>query len=308
MKTLRAKPISQGDTIGLISPASPVWDTIKISNSVTYLESLGYKVICGKNIYKKYGFLAGTDTERADDINSMFGNDQVNAIFCLRGGYGSGKLLNLLDYGLIRANPKIFVGYSDITALHLALYKKCKLITYSGPMPAVDFQEPVDEYSISHLLNLISSKEKFKSFDYDLQNTNIIADGKATGQLLGGNLSILASQIGTPFLPNFKHAILFLEEIEEAPYRVDRMLNQLELSGILNIISGVILGAFTNCTESNPGKPTLSLEEIFQNYFLKLNIPVIAGFPHGHIQKFRTLPLGSPTTLDTELKIITFNL
>lgn len=308
MKTLRSKRLCAGDIIGLISPASPVFDILKIDNAVKYLESSGYKVQRGKNIYKRNGFLAGTDIERADDINRMFADDEVKAIFCLRGGYGSGRLLPLIDYNLIKANPKIFAGYSDITALHLALFKECKLITFSAPMPAVDFQPPIEEYTVSHFFDLISSKNGCPTSEFHLQKGNIISNGKAGGPLLGGNLTLVTSLIGTPFLPNFKDAVLFLEEIEEAPYRIDRMLNQLSLSGLLAKISGVILGAFTNCKGSNPEKPTLSLEEIFHNYFTKLNIPVIKNFPHGHITEFQTLPLGCPVTIDTEQKKIIFEI
>ncbi len=234
MKAIKPKKLQKGDLIGIISPASSVDDPGKLEKSVSYLEKLGYKVKIGGNVGKVNGYLAGTDKERVDDLHSMFSDKNVKAVFCLRGGYGAARLLDKIDYKIIKNHPKIFVGYSDISAIQLAIFYKAGLITFAGPMPGVDFYDEVSPFTEEMFWKLLTSPKKFGRFN-NPDNENILSlnSGSASGRVVGGNLSVISGLIGTEYLPDLKDKILLIEEIGEMPYRIDRMLNQFRLSKML---------------------------------------------------------------------------
>lgn len=300
MRILKPKKLNKGEVIGIISPASSPQDPTTIEKGVNYLERMGYSVEVGKSVGKVNGYLAGSDSERVADIHDMFKNKFVKAIFSLRGGYGSARLLDKLNYQLIRKNNKIFVGFSDITALQMAFYKKAGIVTFAGPMVATNFAAEINSFSEEFFWDLITKNRKIGK----LKNPNeekffVLNKGKSEGKLLGGNLSTIISLMGTNYLPYFRNSILFLEEINEPPYKIDRMFNQLRLTKIFNSVKGIILGRFVDCYESNKEKNTLSLNEIIINYFKNLKIPVIYNVKHGHISELITLPIGINTKINT---------
>ncbi|PKL83853.1 MAG: LD-carboxypeptidase [Ignavibacteriae bacterium HGW-Ignavibacteriae-3] len=296
IKPARLKP---GETIGIISPASSPEDLTKINSGVTYLEKLGYRVEVGKNVGLQEGYLAGSDEMRLNDLHEMFKNKNIRAIFSIRGGYGSGRLLDKIDYKLIRNNPKIFVGYSDINALQLAFFTKTGLITFAGPMVAVDFHAEVSAFTEEVFWRTITSNKKVGR----LQNPKnekfyLLNKGRAVGRILGGNLTLLSSLLGTEYLPNLKGSILLLEDINEVPYRIDRMLNQLRLAKVFKQITGVILGRFVDCVEQDPTKKSFTLNEVIDAYFKKLKLPVLYNIKHGHIKDNITIPYGVKSVLN----------
>lgn len=300
MNIIKPAKLNKGDLIGIISPASTPDDLSRIEKGVCYLEKLGYHAEVAPNVGKVYGYLAGTDDERISDLHYMFGKKEVKAIMCVRGGYGTPRLLDKIDYALIKKNPKIFVGYSDITTLQLAFYKKTGLVTFAGPMLAVDFWNEVSSFTEEMFWALITSKKKFgKVLNPENEKFYVLRNGKAKGQLLGGNLALVTSIAGTSYFPSFEEKILMIEEIGEAPYRVDRMLNQLRLMGIFDQIKAVILGRFVDCYESDQYKKSLTLNEVIDDYFGKMKIPVIYNFKHGHIKDNITVPFGINYRIDT---------
>lgn len=305
MKIIKPKRLKKGDLIGIISPASPPSDLSRIESGVKYLESLGYRAKVGKNAANQNKYLAGTDEERLDDFHSMFLDKEVKAILSTRGGYGASRLLDKINYSLIRRHPKIFVGYSDITALQLSILKKTGLITFAGPMIAVDFWDNVDPFTEEKFWKLLTSSKKIGK----LQNPNSepfysITSGRCEGKLIGGNLSMIISLLGTQYLPSFKNSILFLEEVNEKPFRIDRMFNQLRLSKIFNEVKGIILCRFVDCYENDSKKVSFKLNDVIVDYFEKLKIPVVYNVKHGHIKQNITLPVGVKTKINTSRNII----
>ncbi|MHB1688212.1 MAG: S66 peptidase family protein [Ignavibacteriaceae bacterium] len=307
MKIIRPKKLTKGDLIGIITPASSVDDITTIETGVKYFEKLGYKVEVGKNVGKSHGYLAGSNEERLNDLHYMFKKKEVKAIISVRGGYGSPRLLDNIDYNLIKRNPKIFVGYSDITALQMAFFTKTGLITFAGPMVAVDFHNEVDPSAEENFWKIVTSNKKLgKVILPNDEKIFQLTKGNKSGRIIGGNLSLITSLVGTKFLPPMKGKILLLEEIAEAPYRIDRMLNQLRLLKIFNQVSGVILGAFIDCNEKDPTKKSLTLGEVIEDYFAKLKIPVVYNFRHGHIKDNLTVPLGINVRLNASRSFIEF--
>ena len=304
MDIVKPKKIEQGDTIGIISPASRPKDLTKIDGAIKYLEGLGYKVKLGKNAKNLYGFLAGTDEERLSDLHEMFLDKDVKAIICTRGGYGTPRLLNKIDYNIIKANPKIFVGYSDITALQMAFFKKTGLVTFSGPMAAVEMYEKIDPFTEECFWAMVSSPNKFGVLkNPDGEPFKAVNAGNATGTLMGGNLSLILSLFGTPYCPSFKDSILYFEEVDEEPYCVDRYLSTLRNGKVLEEIKGLIIGSMTDCVEGKT-QPSLSLEQVFEDYFKDIKVPIIDNLIYGHIPRKNTMPFGVKTRIDTETKEI----
>lgn len=293
MKYIKPPKLNKGDLIGIISPASSPEDYASIQFGIRYLERLGYRTILGENVYKYFGYLAGTDEERVSDIHQMFSNKNVKAIFCLRGGYGAFRLLDKIDFNLIRKNPKIFVGFSEITALHMAFLQKAKLITFAGPMVVPNFSKEVSSYTEENFWRVITSNKKIgKLVLPDNDQLEVSTTGIAEGCVVGGNLAVFNSLIGTQYFPDLKNKILLIEDISEPPYKIDRMLNQLRLNKVFKKIKAIIIGRFVDCVEMDEKKRTLSLDEVFQQYFGDLRIPVIKNFPHGHVKDFMTIPIG----------------
>lgn len=307
MRIIKPKKLKKGDLIGLISPASSPDDMQSVENGTTYLENLGYNVILGKNVGKSTGYLAGTDQERIDDIHFMFGKKEVKAIFCLRGGYGTPRILDKIDYKIIRNNPKILVGYSDITALQMAIMQKTGLVTFAGPMVAGDFGREINSFTEKMFWSVITSNKKYgKVTQPGDEHIFSLTKGLARGRIIGGNLAVFASLLGTPYMPPFKEKILLLEEVGEMPYRVDRMLNQLRLNKVFSQVKGVILGAFTDCNEHDPLKKTLTLGEVIGQYFQSVKIPVAYNFKHGHLTSNITVPFGIAVKLNANRGIVEF--
>lgn len=302
---IKPKALQKGDRVAIISPASPS-DKSLIDEYIGSLNKLGLKVIVGESCLSEHGFLSGTDDIRANDINCMFADKNIKGIFALRGGYGCARLLDLIDFKLIKKNPKIFIGYSDITALHIAINQKSKLITYHGPMISTELIKGLDEYSADYYKKFIFGYDKVDElFNPEGYNLEIINNGIASGELIGGNLSLICSSLGTKYEINTKNKILFLEEVEEVPYKIDRMLTQLKQSGKLKDANGIILGSFTNCISPN-NKKSLSLQEVFKEIILPLKKPTISNLACGHCLPTLTLPLGTKIFLDANNKKIKF--
>lgn len=301
MKILKPFKLNKGDLVGIISPASSPEDLSKIEKGVKYLESLGYRVEVGKNAGQNFGYLAGSDEQRVSDLHYMFGKKEIKAIICVRGGYGSSRLLDKIDYSIIKKHPKIFVGYSDITALQMAFYKKAGLISFAGPMISVDFSDEINGFTEEMFWALITCNKKFgKIRNPDNEKFFILKHGKVHSELLGGNLSMLASLTGTEYFPCFDNKILIIEEINEEPYRIDRMLNQIRLQGIFEKIKGIILGRFVDCYETDQYKKSLSLNEVIDDYFGKIKKPIIYNFKHGHVADNITVAFGIKYKIITE--------
>jgi len=325
MPTRIPRRLTRGDLLGIICPASPVADGARLERGVRYLESLGYRVSVGANAAKSDGYLAGTDNERADDVHAMFADRRVKGIFCARGGYGTGRLLGLLDYPLIARHPKVFVGYSDVTALEIALWKKCSLVTYHGPMSAVEMAGGIDPFTEESLWRTLTSATPGMTVAAESGEAAAKAGqaaakagqaaaragqaaaraGQARGRLVGGNLSLVASLLGTPWQPDLRGAILFLEDIGEDPYRVDRMLVQLAHAGAAARAAATALGQFTSCVVRESGTPTRPLEASFADFAAKARGPVVGGFPVGHERRMATLPLGILARLDARAGTLT---
>ena len=291
---LKPPKLEKGQTVGIVSPASPM-NPERLTMGIKYIEKFGYKVKLGSHVRDVYGYLAGSDEDRADEVNEMFIDPEVHAVFCTRGGYGTPRLLDLINYETLKNHPKVFVGFSDITALQLAIFKETQLVTFSGPMPAVEMGKGIDAFTEQHFWNMITSSEPTQN----LSELSCIKPGATEGRLLGGNLSMICSLIGTRYLPDFQDAILFLEDVGEEPYRIDRKLMQLKLAGILKKVRGILIGQFTG-GEPKSGNPSLSFEQILHDILFDLNIPIAGGLKYGHIDVKYTLPLGVEVYLDAK--------
>ncbi len=304
VKPQRLKP---KDVIGIISPASSPDEFLRVEKGVKYLESLGYRVKVGKNVGKNHGYLAGTDEERVEDLHSMFKDKNVKAVFTVRGGYGAFRLLDKIDYRIIKSYPKIFVGYSEITSLQMAFFEKTGLVTFAGPMVGVDFYDEVRPYTTENFWAMITSNKKIGKLTFpEDQKLPSLNKGNASGRIVGGNLAVFAALLGTEYFPNLTGKILMIEDIGELPYRIDRILNQLRLAGAFKKIKGIILGRFVDCNEHDPAKKTLSLGEVIQHYVGAVKVPSVYTFPHGHIKDFLTVPFGIKVNLNATKGTIEF--
>lgn len=301
---IRPRHLAAGDTIGILAPASAPPDPQTVDRSVAVIEQLGFKVKLAPNVRRRHGYLAGSDRERAGDLMQMFRDRRVNALICLRGGYGSARLLPLLDYQAIRKHPKIFVGYSDITSLHCALLVKAGLITFHGPMLNSEFvKADLPAFTLSSFLRTLIRPLAPGSItqDYDRKTVKILRRGTARGPLIGGNLSLLCTTIGTPWQPSFKKRILFLEDVGEQPYRMDRMLTHLLNCGLLQQLAGIAIGINADCEDpkaSHAKEYRQTLADVLKERLLPLKIPVVTGLPFGHVPHNATLPVGAEAVLD----------
>jgi len=283
---LKGKALTKGSTIGIIAPASPE-DKSFINEKITLFSALGFNIKLGKYLYNIHGHLAGYDYERARDITDMFLDNSVDGIVCFRGGYGSIRTLPYINPKIIKKNPKFFCGYSDLTIL-LNYFAKLGLITFHGPMINSDF---TDKETLQSFLNISSSSSNIAYNLNEYKDITYINPGSFSGKIVGGNLSMICSSIGTAFEINMNNSILFLEDIDEHPYAIDRMLTQLLYSRKLDSCKGIILGSFKGCDLLDYSK-SLTLEEIILDRLEFLNIPVIIGFPFGHSYPNITIPMG----------------
>lgn len=304
-RTVRPGRLRPGDTIGLINPAGAVWEPVNIEIVVESLAALGFKSKLGKNLLSRRGYFAGTDEQRAADVNEMFRDPDVRAIHCVRGGWGCARVLPLLDWKMIAKNPKILLGYSDITALLLALQARTGLVTFHGPVGNSQW----NPFNVGYIKRVLLEGEavtfeNLKEIGEDhltiVENrVQTIHPGIARGRLLGGNLTVLTSLVGSDYLPDWDGCILFLEDVEEAPYRIDRMLTQLRLAGILPKARAVIWG---HCTDCDPGEGfgSLTVTEVLHDHLRPLGVPAWSGAMIGHIDRQFTLPVGSEVEVDAK--------
>lgn len=300
------KSLKKGDTIGLIG-ASSATPPESLTKAIEAVENLGFNVEVGDSCRKRHGYLAGVDELRANDVNEMFRNPLIDGIFCIRGGYGATKILPLLDYEMIKENPKVFAGYSDVTALHIAFNQLCEFVTYHTPMPSTEFiNSEMDDYTWTSFIDSVTQTETLNYYltNPSNQETTTLVPGQATGQLVGGNLTLVTASLGTPYEIDTKGKILFLEDIDEYERSVDRMLTQLKLAGKLNDAAGIILGAWTNCGPQNPEKPehSLRLQTIFEEILVPLNIPILMDVTCGHCLPTMSLPLGRTISMNADTK------
>jgi muramoyltetrapeptide carboxypeptidase len=291
----------KGDTIGIVAPAGPV-EQEELLRGIEIVESLGLTVKLGKHVYDKYGYLAGSDADRAADLNQMFRDDEVKGIICARGGYGSGRIADLVDYQLIKQKPKVLLGYSDITYLHTSIRQRTGLVTFHGPMVASDMGESDFAKRSYDLLQQFFTPTDVV-YTSAISPLEAIVHGKAVGPLVGGNLSLLISTLGTPDEIDTAGKLLLLEDIEEPPYRVDSMLNQLKQAGKLESANGIIIGDFRTSLPEDP-ENLLSYDQVFVDYLTELQKPVMKGFRIGHCNPNITVPLGTEATMDTEAKVL----
>ena len=303
-RLVRPKRLAAGDTVGLVAPASATFQPVDLDIARESLEALGLKVKVGRHLLERHGYLAGADKDRAADINRFFADGDVRAVLPIRGGWGSSRLLPYLDFDSIRRNPKIVLGYSDITALVLSIHAKTGLVTFHGPNGmgrwdawSVDFVRRVlfngeavafeNPRTMSDRNSLVQTEHRVRT----------IHAGTARGRLLGGNLTVLTAILGSPYLPSWDGAILFLEDVGEDLYRIDRMFTQLKLAGVLEKIRGFIFGT---CAECGPGEGfgSLTLDEILADHIKPLGVPAWSGAMIGHQMQQWTLPVGAEVAID----------
>ena len=300
---VKPRALKPGDTVGLIAPASYTFDLWSLDDAAARVEALGLKPKFGKHVRGRRGFLSGTDDERLEDLHGMFSDPGVSAVFALQGGYGTPRLLDRIDYGLIRRNPRILLGYSDITGLHLAIGRKSGVVTFHGPnmvgsLPprtvellkkALFVAEPIGELTNPDETDPLNAEFPLRT----------VTPGVARGRIVGGNLTLVTATMGTPYEIETKGRIVFLEDTGEAPYRVDRMLVQLRLAGKLQEAAGIVFGT---CTDCGPGKSSfelsLSLSEVLMEQLGTLRVPVLAGLVFGHTKEKSVLPMGVEAELD----------
>lgn len=296
---IKPRALKYGDTIGVIAPAGPASrERVRIGRRA--LENMGFRVKLGRSCFGSYGYLSASDEVRARDLNNMFSDSGIQGIICLRGGYGTTRILNLIDYENIKSNPKVFVGYSDITALHTAFNQKSRLVTFHGPMVAPDMVEGMDYFSKNSMLNAIMKAEPMGNIrNPEGEYIQCLVPGIGEGELIGGNLSLICASLGTAFEIDTRGKILLLEDIGEKPYKIDRMLTQLLYAGKLNELKGIVLGDWSDCREDQ-GEQSLSLMEIFKDILEPLDIPIIYNMKAGHCYPKITLPLGVLSIVDGE--------
>jgi len=310
------RAMKKGDTVALLRPGSPSFDFRVNEEAAEIVASIGFTPKLMPNVGKRLGYLAGTDAERAADLNAAFADPKVDAIWCLRGGYGTSRILPLLDYETIRKNPKPFIGFSDITATLNAIHRLTGLVTFHGPVAGWT----LSDYSLAAFKKVvvdgaagrIAEPPPFTPREGTIDRENRVwrlAGGKAKGRLVGGNLSVFSTLVGTPFEPELKGRILFLEEEGEDPYRIDRWLTQFVLTGKLAGLAGVALGKFSDCDPAPNRDSTVlgswSWQEVCADRLGKLGVPVVAGLCFGHVKDKATLPVGAMAELDADAGTLT---
>ncbi|HOY12640.1 MAG TPA: LD-carboxypeptidase [Saprospiraceae bacterium] len=293
--------LKPGDTVGLIAPSGPLKDD-RFQKAFKTMESFGFLVKHTDHIYKKYGYLAGTDEERLSDIHTMYRDKSVKAIWCLRGGYGTARLLYDLDYKLIKANPKPLIGYSDITALLLAINQKTGQQGFHANIAASDYTD----FTFNHTRDMLMGNQKHFIFEADseeekgvLYEPYTITPGMVDGPLIGGNLTLLASMVGTKFNPKYKNKIVFIEDVGEKPYRIDRMLVQMMQGTDLQQAAGIVFGHFIDCNGEDEAF-TFTLRETLTKLIAPLKIPAYYGAPFGHRKNIAPIPIGATGTINAE--------
>ncbi len=293
-KSVKPPRLMQGDTVGIVAPAGP-FDPKKFMKGKAVLELMGFRTFFDEGIFQKHGFFAGTDVQRADQVNRLFADSAIRAVVCARGGYGSMRILPFLDFETIQKNPKIFVGFSDISVLLSVLDDRCGLVTFHGPV-VTTLANAIEE-TIAAMRTALKSNT---ALELTPKEGIVIKSGVSSGIVAGGNLTALCHLVGTPYAPRFNGKILFIEDVGEVPYRIDRMLAQMKLAGCFEGLKGLVLGSFEECGQ---------LDEIFrivQEIFRDVNIPILSGFEIGHSRINITIPIGLEATLDTDQQTLAF--
>lgn len=302
---IRPRRLQPGDTLGLINPSGAIYERGPYEQTHETLRALGFRTKEGANLRARYGHMAGTAQQRADDIHALFADPGVAGILAVTGGSGANRVLPLLDAELIARHPKFLGGFSDLTALIGAVHAMTGLVTFHSPLGRSEW----NAFSIEHFQAVVMAgaahtlRNQLVTGDDPVAwegRTTTIRGGRAQGPLQGGNLAVLTSLVGTPYLPDLTGAILFLEDVNEYVYRIDRMLSTLMLSGALAQVAGVVLGGFTSCPVSEGSFGTLTLDEVFDDYFGPLGVPVYRGAQFGHVKRKFTLPLGVPAEIDAD--------
>jgi muramoyltetrapeptide carboxypeptidase len=294
-----------GDTVGLIEPASRSGEAFDILLVEEAVRAMGLIPKRGKHVLDQFGYLAGQDRDRAADLTAMFADTDVRAIFAVRGGWGSARLLPFVDWDVVRANPKFVLGYSDITALHMAIAAKGGAVTLHGPnassawgKSSVDsFRSIAFDGATPYFQNPVGSEDRLVQRRW---RTQVLTGGKAQGHLLGGNLTVLTALAGTPYLPSFDGAILFLEDVDEAEYRIDRMLTQIGQAGVLSKLAGVVFGQCTSCKAPDGSTSSFTFSDILKQHLGSLGVPAYQGAWFGHISDQFTLPVGARAEIDAD--------
>ncbi|MEN8228555.1 MAG: LD-carboxypeptidase [Bacteroidota bacterium] len=296
------KRLKRGDLIGLVTPGSPITEE-QLAETVSKLEGLGFRTTYNDSVLSEYGYFAGKDRERADELMEMFTREDVDGIWCVRGGYGSIRILDLLDFDLIRQNPKVFIGYSDITALIASIYEQTGLVTFHGPVGISDF----NRFSLKSLEKVLMDPGATFKYPYNREKRTrdnpeydryTLTGGMAEGELIGGNISVLDSMIGSRFEPDFEGKIVYLEEIEEKTYRVDKMVFHMLSGTNLKKAAGIVMGVMGDCNIND--EPRLTLKRALDDLLKPLGIPVSYGFPFGHIKRMITIPTGIQASFDAD--------
>jgi len=292
------KRLRPGDTVGLVAPASSDDDPLHLEYALNTVRGMGLIPKVGRHVSDRYGYLSGTDRDRAADLNAMFADDAVQAVFAVRGGWGSGRVLPLLDWAQIRARPKLLIGFSDVTALHLAFAAHAGYPSIHAPNAGNRWDET--SWRDFWQLAFAGQTPLLGGAQETPWPATTIRGGKARGRLIGGNLTVLSTLMGTPWVPDFSGAILFLEDVGEAPYRIDRMMNQLALSGVLGKVAGVVFGYCTRCTSDEPNYAGFTVPQIMEQYLAPLNVPALSGANIGHVNNQLSLPVGAQVEKDAD--------
>ena len=298
---MRLPPLlSAGARVALVAPAGPLRSSEELDTSIANARALGWEPLPGANVLGRHGYLSGTDAERLQDLNAALADERVDAIWCVRGGYGAMRLLPLVDWASLTRRPRALIGFSDVTALHAAASTRCELVTYHGPTA----RGTLTEFSRSSLERaVVQGRDPCGA----APDAHAVRGGRARGRLVGGNLALLAALAGTPYAPDYRNGILILEDIGEPAYRIDRMLRQLLLSGAFDRVAGVVTGHFT---EPTPGHELSSetLDALLGEVADVARVPVLSGVPLGHIADQWTIPLGATAQLDADALTLTVEL
>ena len=299
----KPRRLREGDTLGLVAPAGFIADRFGLEEIMAAVRAMGLKPRAAPHMMEREGYLAGSDAVRAADLSAMFADDSVDGIMAVRGGWGCARILPLLDYELIARHPKVFAGFSDITALHLAFAARTGIPTVHGPNASASW--PQDAWDAFRALTFEGAAPTYKiagpassALSAQASPVRTFHPGQARGRLLGGNLTVLSALVGTPYLPDFSGAILFLEETNESEYRIDRMLTQLALAGVFEKVAGIVFGQCTNCTNPDGGWSNFTIYEVLDRQFGSLGKPAFQGAAIGHIAHQMSIPVGIPAEID----------
>lgn len=296
--------LDRGDTVGIICPSTNI-DEERKQQCIETIKNMGYKVKAAGNITTDYGgYMAGDGRTRAKWINEMFADPEVKAIFCVRGGYAGSRAMEFVDFDLIKKNPKIFVGYSDVTSFHLGITQNCGFVTFHGPMVSSNMVDGFDSETEESFFEAINADSEYEFKNPKGYEIKVLQEGSAEGELTGGNLALLSACIGTPYEIDTKGKILFIEEVEETMSRIERFIYQLRASGKLQQCAGIIMGQFTDCT--NPNMPGFTEIELFKDVLEGIDVPVLYNVQSGHGSPMMTLPFGGVCRIDTKNKSIRF--